>query len=83
MVSSNLLLITLPIVAVFGIAFWLMIFLNDYRHFPKMNYKERLTKSIVNATIMTLILLGLVYLFLWLFLQNFFYILLFLNYFYL
>jgi len=71
MVSPNLLLITLPIVAVFGIAFWLMIFLNTYRHFPKMNPEERLWKCIVDATTITIILIGIVYLFLWFILQNF------------
>jgi heme/copper-type cytochrome/quinol oxidase subunit 2 len=71
MVSPNLLLIALPIVAVFGIAFWLMIFLNTYRHFPKMNPEERLRKSIVDTTTITIILIGIVYLFLWFILQNF------------
>jgi len=71
MASPNLLLITLPVVAVFGIAFWLMIFLNTYRHFPKMNPEERLRKSIVDATAITILLIGIVYLFLWFILQNF------------
>jgi hypothetical protein len=71
MVSPNLLLITLPIVAVFGTALWVMIFLNTYRHFPKMNPTERLWMCIESATMITLILIGIVYLFLWLILQNF------------
>jgi len=69
--SSNLLLVTLPIVIVFGIAFWLMIFINIHRHFPKMNPKERLRKSIVDATITTIILIGIVYLFLRVIFLNF------------
>jgi hypothetical protein len=71
MVSPNLLLITLPITAVFGIVFWIMIFLNTYRHFPKMNPEERLWMCIINSTLMTLILMGIVYLFLWFILQKF------------
>jgi hypothetical protein len=71
MVLPNLLLITLPIVAVFGTALWVMIFLNTYRHFPKMNPEERFWMCIVNSTIMTLILIGIVYFFLWFILENF------------
>ena len=71
MVPSNILLITLPITIIFGISFWIMIFLNNYRHFPKMDSKERLWSCIVNATLMTAMLTGLVYLALWFFLQNF------------
>ena len=71
MASSNILIITIPIFAVFGIAFWLMIFLNNYRHFPKMNPTERLWMCIESATMITLILIGIIYLFLWFILQNF------------
>jgi len=71
MVSSNILIITLPIAIGFGIPFWLMIFLNTYRHFPKMNKENMIWMSIVNATVLTLILIGLVYLALWFILGNF------------
>jgi len=71
MVSSNILIITLPIAIGFGIPFWLMIFLNTYRHFPKMNPEERLLMCISSATGLTAVLIGIVYLFLWLILQNF------------
>jgi len=71
MVSSNLLIMTLPITIVFGIIFWLMIFLNIYRHFPKMNPEQRLWKCIIDSTTISLILMGIVYLFLWFILQNF------------
>jgi hypothetical protein len=71
MESSNILLITLPITILFGIAFWLMIFLSTYKQFPRMNPEERLWLCITNATILTAILVGIVYLALWLILQNF------------
>ena len=71
MVSSNILLITLPISAFFGIAFWLMIFLSTYKQFPKMNPEERLWLCIVNATVLTVMLMSIVYLALWFILQNF------------
>jgi len=65
MVNQNLLLISLPIILTFGTALWLMVFLNTYRHFPKMNPTERLWLCIENATFLTLILIGIIYLFLW------------------
>jgi len=71
MASLNILIITTPIVIAFGISFWLMIFLNTYRHFPKMNKENMIWMSIVNATVLTLILIGLVYLALWFILGNF------------
>ena len=71
MVPSDLLRITLPITIGFGLIFWLMIFLNTYRHFPKMNPTERLWMCIESATMITLILMGVVYLFLWFILQKF------------
>jgi len=71
MPSQNILLIILPIVAVFGITLWIMIFLNTYRHFPKMNPEERIRMCIENATIITLILIGIIYLFLWFIFHNF------------
>ena len=71
MVSIDLLISLFPIIAIFGAIFWLMIFLNTYSHFPKMNPEERLWKCIVDATTITIILLGIVYLFLWFILKNF------------
>jgi len=72
MASQNILIITLPITILFGIAFWLMIFLNVYSHFPKLNSKEKFWRSIIDATVLTFLLLGIVYLFLWFILNRFF-----------
>ena len=71
MAPLNVLLISLPVLIVFGIILWLMIFLNTYRHFPKMDSEERLWLCIVNATSLTGILIGIVYLFLWFILASF------------
>lgn len=60
-------LISLP----FFVALWLMIFLNVYRHFPKMEPSKRIKLSIENATYPTLILSGIIYLALWFILRNF------------
>jgi uncharacterized membrane protein len=49
----------------FFVALWLMIFLNTYRHFPKMEPKERMKLSIVNATYPILFLMLIIYVFFW------------------
>ena len=59
-------LLVLPIFVVFGIPAWVMFFLQTYRHFPKMEPAKRLSMSIVNATILTAVLLGVVFI-AWLF----------------
>jgi len=71
MVPTDLLISLFPIIAIFGAIFWLMIFLNTYSHFPKMNPEERLWLCIVNATVLTVMLMSIVYLALWFILQNF------------
>ena len=55
-------LIALPIFIAFGVPFWFMIFLQTYRHFPKMESAKRMSMSISSATILTAILLGVVFL---------------------
>jgi len=67
MVAENLLVIILPIVSFFGAAFWVMIFLNNYSHFSKIH--KGLQRSIITATILTLILVVVVCIFLWFILQ--------------
>nr|AQS28351.1 hypothetical protein [uncultured archaeon] len=71
MVPLNLLIVYMAVPLPFWIALWLMIFLNTYRHFPKMERGERLRLSAINATVPTLILIGIIYLALWFVLQNF------------
>ncbi|MEM0465279.1 MAG: hypothetical protein QXW97_01095 [Candidatus Pacearchaeota archaeon] len=71
MISLDWLLITLPIVTIFGIALFAMIFLNTYRQFPKMNSEERFWLCFKNATFITLTVIIIFYLFLWFFLEKF------------
>ena len=56
----NEFVLVLPIAAFFGGLFWLMIFLASYMHFPKMEKSERLKMSLENATLMTLLIFGMV-----------------------
>jgi len=53
----------IPIGGIFGILFWIMIFLGTYRHFPKMNQRQKIIMSAGSATLLTLLLLGISYLF--------------------
>lgn len=43
-----------PIFALFGSLLWIMVFIENYRHFPKMGQKERLWMSLSNATLIAL-----------------------------
>jgi len=52
----------IPVVAVFGIIGWIMIFLETYMHFPKMDKRERIKMGVINATVIVLILIAVVYL---------------------
>jgi hypothetical protein len=52
----------IPVVAVFGIIGWIMIFLETYMHFPKLDKRERIKMGAVNATVLVLILIVVVYL---------------------
>jgi uncharacterized membrane protein len=74
MILLNELAATLPIAFVFGILFWVIIFLETYRHYPAISPRHkpegRLQTCIVNATILTVIVMGAVYLALWFILQN-------------
>lgn len=49
---------------VFGIPFWIMIFIATYVPFPRMEKADRLKMSVSNATILTLLMLLISYLFL-------------------
>jgi len=58
---SSTFLLGLPALLFFGSVFWLIIYLQTYRHFPKMEQRMRVRKSIIDATIMTLSLLAVVF----------------------
>jgi len=51
----------IPIGGTFGSLFWIMIFLQTYRHFPKIDNRERFLMSAKSATILTGILLAVTY----------------------
>ena len=51
----------LLIASLFGLLGWLMVFLETYRHFPKMDSDERFRLSFTNATVMTGMVLVIVY----------------------
>jgi len=53
--------ISIPIMVVFGVIGWVMIFLETYRHFPKMDAEKRMALSLTNATVMTVMFVVLVY----------------------
>jgi len=63
-------LATIPVVAVFGIIGWIMIFLETYMHFPKLDKRERIKMGAVNATVLVLILIAVVYLSMLVFLRD-------------
>ena len=51
---------------IFGLLFWIMIFIQTYRHFPKMESGKRLRISIGQATALSLFLVIAVMVSLWL-----------------
>jgi len=51
-------LVVWPIILVFSAIFWAMIFLNTYRHFPKMDEFQRFKLGAENATLLTVVLVG-------------------------
>ena len=62
------LLLTLALGSIFGFIFWLQIYMETYRHFPKMDKHKRIIMSATSATVATIILLIAVTLFMyWLF----------------
>jgi hypothetical protein len=60
----------IPVVAVFGIIGWTMIFLETYMHFPKLDKGERIKMGAINATVLVLILMAVVYLSMVIFLRD-------------
>jgi len=70
METSALLTASILITFLFGIFLWLIIFLNTYRHFPKMEKSKRINLSVLNATIPTVTILALILFVLWIVLNN-------------
>jgi len=54
-------LFPIPFAVFSGIVIWIMIFLGTYRHFPKMDKRERIEFSITSATIMAVVLMGVLF----------------------
>ena len=52
----------IPIGGVFGTLFWITIFMQTLRHFPKMDKHQRIMMSAASATLLTFILLAITYL---------------------
>ena len=50
-----------PALLCFAAIAWAMFFLETYRHFPKMDGRQRLMMSLGNATLLTLALVAAVY----------------------
>ena len=49
--------LTIIVGGIFGILLWIMVFLQTYRHFPKMSKRQRLLMSVGIATLLTFIVL--------------------------
>jgi hypothetical protein len=62
--------IFVPIAIIFGIIEWVIIFLENYRHFPRMEKWKRIRNSICDATIMTVIMMCIVYFFMYILFQS-------------
>ena len=62
-IQEYTLLLTAGIGGIFGIIAWLQIYMETYRHFPKMDKHQRIIMSATSATIAAIILLIAVYLF--------------------
>ena len=54
-------LLPIPFIVLGGIIIWIMIFLGTYPHFPKMDKLKRIKLSVVNATIMAVVLMVIVF----------------------
>jgi len=59
----------LPILTMFAVIEWLFFFMETYRHFPKMEKKKRIRDSVIEATIMTIVISGILYFFMYMILQ--------------
>jgi len=51
-------LLPISLVILGGIIIWVMTFLGTYPHFPKMEHRKRVEFSVRSATIMAIVLMG-------------------------
>jgi len=58
-----------PVLLVFSAIEWLIIFLETYRHFPKMEENKRIRNSIIDASIFTFTIFFFLYFSMYLVLQ--------------
>jgi len=58
-----------PVLLVFSVIEWLIIFLETYRHFPKMEENKRIRNSIIDASIFTFTIFFFLYFSMYLVLQ--------------
>jgi len=58
-----------PVLLAFSVIEWLIIFLETYRHFPKMEENKRIKNSIIDATTFTSVVFIILYFFMYLLLQ--------------
>ncbi len=68
--ATDLMVIAAPFALLFGSLLWVTIFLQTYRHFPKMDPRQRVWMSCKSATTMTVALLAIVCVFLYLIIQQ-------------
>ena len=63
MANTGLELISIIIPAVFSVFAWVTVFMETYRHFPKMDKTKRIWMSVQSATLLAVILIVLGFLF--------------------
>jgi Na+-driven multidrug efflux pump len=63
-------LISIPFILFGGIAIWVMVFLGTYHHFPRMDKQKRIEFSATSATIMALVLMGILTMAIFLFMKE-------------
>ena len=61
--------IFVPIAIIFGIIEWMIIFLENYRHFPRMEKWKRIRNSIYDSTVATVIIVAIIYFFMYILLK--------------
>jgi len=60
--NPKFLLLVVPPAVIFGAAGWLIVFLETYRRYPKMEQRQRIILSVMSATVLAVILLVLTFL---------------------
>ena len=61
--------VLVPLFLVFSVIEWLIVFLETYRHFPKMEKEKRIRNSIIDASVFTFTIFFILYFFMYLLLQ--------------